>query len=109
MGYSTVADVEKIIAQSLTSATSPTTTVPRSLLEVGKVFDKNTVPTDTVEWYISRGDEEINASLSELYVVPLCELADFEDKLFSDIGEYNNFIVLTRRCPLNPGDIIILK
>jgi len=39
----------------------------------------------------------------------LCEIADFEAELFSEIDEYNSFLVLDRACPLGPGDIIILK
>ena len=109
MGYSTVSDIEKIIAAALTSATNPTSTVPGDLLRVGKVFDKNLIPTDTVEFYIARGDEEINASISQMYIVPICEIADWEGKLFSDVDEYNIFLVLDRACPLNPGDVIILK
>jgi|TARA_Y100000310_G_scaffold345571_2_gene466756 hypothetical protein len=109
MGYSSVDDVEKVVAQALSSATTPTTTSTRSLLEIGRVFDQNLVPTDVVEWYIARADEEINSYLSQLYKVPLCELADFESSLLADLDEYNTFIILTQPCPLNPGDIIILK
>ena len=67
------------------------------------------MPTSTVEWYLSRGDEEINAALSEMYVVPLTEIADLESSLLAQVDEYNSFIVLGESVPLNPGDIVILK
>ena len=109
MGYCSVSDVERVMAAALTSATNPTTSTPRSLLEIGKVFDKNLITTENVEWYIARAEEEINSSINELYVTPLCELADFESELFSSVDEYNSFIVIERACPLNPGDVIVLQ
>tara|TARA_Y100000310_G_scaffold246263_1_gene251493 strand:- start:4909 stop:5631 length:723 start_codon:yes stop_codon:yes gene_type:complete len=109
MGYSTLTDITNTIAQALTTATNPTSSGRRSLLEVGRVLDENLVTSDIVEWYIARSDEEINSFLSELYVVPLCEIADFEASVLSNVDEYNSFIVLEEACPLNPGDIIILK
>lgn len=109
MGYCTTTDIDRILASALTSATNPTTQSRRSLLQIGKVRDKNNISDDIVNQYISWSGQEIDATLSELYKTPFCELADFESQLYSDITEYNSYIVLERDCPLIDGDVIILK
>lgn len=111
MGYCSRIDVERIIAQSLTSATAPTTDdlgSLESLLKIGNTWDRNLVTDDIVDYYIQLGDREVDANLSELYATPFCELTNFETELFADIDEHNNYIILERACPLAAGDDIIL-
>jgi len=108
MGYCTLTEVERIVAQALTSATTSTLSGRGDLLRVGKVLDKNTVPTDIIEQYIQFAGQEIDATLSHQYKTPFCEMADFETSLQSDIAEYNAYIILDKNCPLTAGDIIIL-
>lgn len=111
MGYCTENDIEKTIAQALTTATAATTDdlgTLSNLLNVGNVLDKNLVPTTNVDYYIQLADSEIDGILSQLYKTPFCEKCDFETILFSDISEYNEYIVLETYCPLAAGDIVIL-
>lgn len=111
MGYCTEDDVEKTIAQALTSATASTSDdfgTFSDLVNVGNVLDKNLISTSNVDYYIQLADSEIDATLSELYKTPFCEKCDFETVMFSDIDEYNPYIVLEANCPLAAGDIVIL-
>lgn len=108
MGYCTITEVDNILAQSLTSATNPSSQARRNLLQIGSIRDKNTISDIIVEQYIQWSGQEIDSHLSELYQTPLCELADFEGILQADIGEYNDYIVLERNCPLTAGDMILI-
>jgi hypothetical protein len=111
MGYCSQTDIENVIAQALTSATAASpdafgTLSP--LINIGNSLDKNLVPDSTVDYYIQMADREIDASLSEMYNTPFCELANFETVLFSDIYEYNPYIVTEKACPLMVGDEVII-
>lgn len=111
MGYCTENDIEKTIAQALTTATADTTNdlgTLSNLLNVGNVLDKNLVSTDNINYYIQLADSEIDASLSELYTTPFCEKCNFETELYSAIDEYNPYLVIEKYCPLAAGDIVIL-
>jgi hypothetical protein len=117
MGYCIETDIERIIAQALSSATSQTTDelgTLSPLLNVGSVLDKNLVTTSNVNYYIQLADSEIDSILSQLYVTPFCEKCDFETALYSaivpdpSVPDSNDYIVLERYCPLAAGDIILL-
>ena len=109
MGYSTVILVERILAQALTSSSPQDLVSPVDLLKIGNTLNTNLVPELIVEQYILWADEDINAAVNELYATPLCEKADFETVLYSDINEYNPYIITAKGCPFYPGDIIILN
>lgn len=111
MGYCSSQDIENVIAQALTSATASSpdafgTLSP--LISIGNTLDKNLVSDSSVDYYIQMADREIDASLSELYNAPFCELSNFETVLFSDVYEYNPYIVTEKACPLMVGDEVIL-
>ena len=108
MGYCYREQVDAILAQSLTSATNPQSQARRNLLLIGNVRDKNVIPDNIVDQYILWSGNEIDATLNELYRMPVCELADFETETWADITEYNSYIVIEKPCPLSPGDNIIL-
>ena len=111
MAYCTETDIQRTIAQSLTSATASTSDdlgTFSNLINVGNVLDKNLVTTANVDYYIQLADSEIDATLSELYQTPFCEKCTFETTIFSNIDEYNPYIVLEKNCPLAAGDIVIL-
>jgi hypothetical protein len=108
MGYSTIPLIEQIIAQSLTYSTPASIGTPVDLMKIGNVLDVNLVPSQTVEQFIQFADSEIDAQLSEMYVTPLQEFANFETTLYSDIDDYNDYIITTNRAPFYPGDNIIL-
>jgi len=100
--------VQSQLANSLTSATSPTLNVPGNLLNVGRTLDKNLVPETLVEQYINWADSQINAVLSEMYVTPFNEIGDFETELYADISAYNDYVITSSYASLNVGDTIIL-
>ena len=110
MGYSTVKDVENIIAQGLTNATpvDPTNKARVPLLAIGKTFNYNLAPQSVIEQYIQWADEQVNAALSTIYVTPFREKSDFESKLYANIDVYNNYVVICQTCPLTVNDVIIL-
>lgn len=112
MGYCSRVDITKTIAQALTSATADSPDdfgSLQNLINIGNTFDKNLIPDDTVDYYIQLADQEIDGLLSELYKTPFCEKVDFEGVLYSDMDEYNPYIVVEDRCPLASGDLILLK
>jgi hypothetical protein len=111
MGYSTRSDIELVLAQSLTSATSTTVdglSSTASLLNVGNTLDNNLVTNNVIDFYIQLADSEIDSVLSQLYKTPFCQVADFEDVLFAAIDDHNPYIVLEETCPLAVGDIVLL-
>jgi hypothetical protein len=107
LGYSNQTLIETILAQALTSGTPSSTGSPVDLLKIGNTLE-NTIPTAVVDQYIQFADQQIDASLNELYVTPLCEKANFETRLLSDISDYNDLVIATNTCPFYPGDVIIL-
>jgi len=112
MGYCTRTDIENIIAQALTTATSSTldgltgTSVP--LTYVGNRFDNDIQDSDIVDDFIRIADSQLDGDLSELYDTPFSEVVDMETTLYSDIDAYNDYIVLEKVFPLSPGDQVIL-
>jgi len=111
MGYCTVADITNTIAQTLTSATADTTNDLGSLsnlLNIGNELDKNLIPDEVVDYYIQLADNEIDGILSELYSTPFTETVTFEGTLYSEVSEYNPYIVLERNSALSAGDIVLL-
>lgn len=108
MGYSSVSLVERILAQALTSGTPNDLGEPVDLLKIGNVLDTNLIPLSNVEQYIQWADSQIDSTISQLYTTPLCEHADFESKLLSDINDYNDFLITSNSCPFYPGDKLLL-
>ena len=111
MGYCSQTDIENIIAQALTSATASTpgdfgTLTP--LINIGNSLDKNLIPDSSIDYYIQMADREVDAALSEMYNTPFCELSNFETVLYSDIYEYNPYIVTEKACPLAVNDQVII-
>jgi len=108
VGYSSVTDVQNVMAQALTSATTSTLSGTANLLNVGRVLDTNLVSTDLINSYITYADNQIDSYISSNYKTPLCELADFESGMYSSISDYNSYIVIEKACPLSVGDTILL-
>lgn len=108
MGYTTTQQVYDILAQALTSATNTVVNgQPVPLWRFGKSKDSNVISDDTVLQYITWAGEQIDAALSELYVIPLCEKADLELILLSDIDTYNDTVQFSKAVLLNPGDSLV--
>lgn len=110
MGYCPPQLVQRILVQSLTSATSPTTSTKGSLINFGQSLDKNLINDDIMNQHINIADTFINSVLSVLYKTPLKEVADLECKIAVDIDPYNNDVILIspQANVFLPGDIIII-
>src|SRR4051812_805009 len=103
MGYSTSQHVNSILANSLTTGTAPSVNgEPTPILQFGMTPKTNLVSNDLVYQYIAWADDEINASISEMYALPLAEKVDIELVIVSDINEYNDTIELVNGRVLNP-------
>jgi len=96
------------MANTLTSASPQNTNQPVDLMRIGTTFDFNVVDSVLAQEYIKLADEEIDATISELYVTPLEQTCDFETRLLSDINDYNDFIITTDYCPFYVGDELLL-
>ena len=110
MGYCTTQLVQRILTQSLTSATSPTMSSKGSLANFGTTIDKNLISDDIMNQHINIADTFINSTLSVLYKTPLREIADLECKLAVDIDVYGIEVILVspQANVFVPGDVIII-
>jgi len=108
MAYATLQNVYDIIAQAVTSATAPVVNgQPVPLWQFGKSRNQNNIPEDTVYQYLSWATDQIDASLSEMYVTPLIEKSDLEMKILQDIDAYSGDVFVDRASALNPGDSLV--
>jgi hypothetical protein len=108
MGYSTIQQVNSVIANSLTTGTSASATDdPLPLIQFGSAFKQNLISDDLIYQHIIWADAEIDAALSVLYVVPLREMVDVEFELLANIDEYNDSIEIQDANLLHPGDTIV--
>lgn len=109
MAYATPQNVYDIVAQALTSATSSVVNgQPVPLWTFGKTKSNNSIPDTVINQYLTWATDQIDATLSEMYVTPLAEKADLEMRLLTDIDVYNGNIDLDRASSLNVGDTIVL-
>jgi len=130
MGYSTVAECDLIIAQALTSASpDPSTTGRVKLININSIRDTNRIPDQTVEYYITLADSQIDGILTQQYFTPFDKCAHGEWLLDEDINAQDvtgtdavlgtdsagsttttasNIVVLDSSCNLVPGDEILL-
>jgi len=112
MGYASTTLVNRVIAQSLTSATVSNANAPQKglLVNFGNQLNTNTISIDILYEHISLADQFINSVLSEMYKVPLKEFSDFDVDLGLDFDEYSSALVLSKPCAniFNPGDLLII-
>jgi hypothetical protein len=88
MGYSTISEVDLILAQALTSATPEAPSTQRvKLINIGNSRNTNLVPDDTVEYYINLADSQIDGILTQMYFTPFDKCAHGEWKLDEDINQ----------------------
>jgi hypothetical protein len=111
MGYCTPELVQRILVQSLTSATSPTTTGKGSLINFGQGLDKNLITDEIMNQHINVADVFINSVISGMYKTPLKEIADLECKLAVDIDSYCSDVILIspQANVFVPGDVIVIS
>ena len=87
MGYSTTAECDLILAQALTSSSpDPSTTGRVSLININSQRDTNRIPNQTVEYYITLADSQIDGILSQQYFTPFNQCAHGEWLLDEDIN-----------------------
>jgi hypothetical protein len=111
MAYCNTTQVKLTLTQSLTSASTATTSAglvqPGQLMNVGRQLNLNVIPQADVDYYIQLADGHINAALSQQYVTPLPEKADVEMTLLMDMDEYGTEVRLDRALILSPGDVLV--
>lgn len=108
MAYATLQNVYDIIGQAMTTATATVANgSPVPLWTFGKTKNPNTIPIDVVNQYLTFASDQIDASLSELYVTPLIEKTDLEMLLLQDIDAYNAYVQIDKANMLNPNDTLV--
>lgn len=108
MGYATIAEVDAVIAQALTSARPNNTTNGKfNLINIGNTRDTNQIPNDVVEYYISLADSQIDGILTQMYETPLKKCAHGEWRLRTDLSEYNQIVEIDSVINLIPGDEVL--
>lgn len=110
MGYASPDLVQRVITQTLTSATQPTLSGKGNLLNFGNSLDKNLITNVIMNQHINIADTFINSTLSVLYKTPLKEIADIECKIAVDIDAYNSevYLVSPQANVFVPGDVIVI-
>jgi hypothetical protein len=110
MGYCSLGDIEKILAQTLTSASAATsvTGLPGKLTAIGKKLKLDLITEDDANYYIRLADGHINSSLSQHYVTPIHEKCDAEMELGADMDEYSTSISVSEASILVPGDMLVI-
>ena len=92
MGYSTISEVELVLAQALTSASPDLTDDRFTFINIGEARDLNRIDDDVVNYYISLADSQIDGILSQQYYTPLKKCVNGQWMQDSDIDEYNQLI-----------------
>jgi hypothetical protein len=98
------------MANALTSGVAAPQTSGRQLLndrEISSTFRPNNIDPSIVTQFGIWADEEINAALSEMYVIPFVEKADTEFALIYDLDTYNDVIRINDAMVLSPGDVVL--
>jgi len=118
MGYCSVSDFEKTLAQTLTSASpNPATLTERpKLADLGKKLNLTlpqgssvgTYSLSDVNYYIRQAQSMVDAALSQQYVVPIRTKGPLQIRILSDVDEYTDEITVTRPENLTVGDQILL-
>lgn len=108
MSYCSIQSVQRIIGQSLSSATNqPTGGQQIPLTDFGNQIDQNHISTEIIYHYIGIASQEIDSALSEMYETPLCEKTDLQLSLLFDVNEYNTDVYLNKADVLLPEDNLI--
>ena len=108
--YCTINDVEKTLAQTLTTASpdSVLTGLPGKLTSIGKKLKLGLIDEDNVYYYIRNASSHIDAALSQQYVTPLREKVHTSTTLAADLDEYATTISVVDYLDFVQGDIIYI-
>lgn len=111
MGYSSVVEVELILAQAISGARADGTGQKLNLINVtsSNPIVVNRIPDSVMEYYISLADSQIDGILSQMYKTPLRKCARGQWALDVDINEYNQIVEMSDSTNLVPGDEILIR
>lgn len=108
MGYCTKSELVQALANALSqgSPTAPGTLLP--ITSVGKLV-ADTVTDDQIFQYIQWADQNINAAVSSIYMIPLerVNLGSFD--LGSDVTAGDTSVILLDATIFTPGDIVLVR
>jgi hypothetical protein len=108
MAYCTVSNVDKILAQGITTGNPSDLATPVKLSQIGRTRRQGLIPEEDVLHYIRLADNQINAALSEQYFIPLSRKCTFETTLASSLDEYSDSITLSTYDYIAVGDTLFL-
>lgn len=108
MGYCSLSDIERILAQSLTTAsTNPAlSALPGKLTSIGRKLNLNLIAEDDANYYIRLADGHINSALSQQYETPLTPICNLETELTVDVDAYILDPIIVDADELVPGDML---
>ena len=109
MGYSSIQEIDLLLAQALTSARPDSSSSPIKLININNERDLNRIGDDTVNFYISLADSHVDGILSQMYQVPLRKCVYGQWDLASPVDEYNTTIVLSTSVNIVEGDEIAIR
>jgi len=109
IGYSSVDEVNFVIAQALTQGTADPTfgTTPVPLINMGEL-PTTTVQRPVIEQYIKNADTVIDGYLSSIYDIPLHRIVNDEQSLTDNTLTGSNILKLTNTARIMIGDKILL-
>lgn len=109
MGYSSIDEVDRTLAQALTSARPETPDIVGDLVNIGNTRDLNQIPNEVVQQYIRFADGKIDGVLSQQYYTPLIPCASGQWDLDADINEYNQNVEISDTGNLVVGEKIVIR
>ena len=104
MGYSSIQEVQRILANALTRGT------PDGEVDIINIGDqvRDTVNSQTIVQYIRWADEQIDSSLSVIYPVPLKKVVRGEFEILADIDIGDDIITIEDASRFNEYDIVTI-
>ena len=108
MGYCTKTELIQALANALSQGTVNAPGVPFDITSVGKMI-ASTVTDDQVFQYIKWSDENIDASLSSIYQVPLSRVNFGSFPLGNDITAGDTSVILMDATRFTEGDVVLIR
>jgi len=109
MGYSTKTEVVIALANAISSgnpAPGPLGLIP--ITSIGKTVT-DTVPDSDIQQYIRWADENIDATISSIYLVPLHRINEGTFRLAMDATAGDSQLVLEDATKFIEGDVILIR
>lgn len=109
MAYSSIAEVELILPQALTSARPDDSDNKITLINIGEERDINRIDDDLIYFYMSIGDQTIDGIVSQMYQMPIQKCVNGQWDLDTDINEYNQLVEVSDAVNLVRGDEVVIR